>query len=111
MDQPLPPVSYERGTLFFKLVEGLPLVPGERYDTHVFFSLEGQVREISLHVSDPVEIETPLGTFETIPVITQGGSPNNIMYVTTGEQPRIVRIDVLGQSMHFELVATDPPVG
>jgi hypothetical protein len=111
VDRPLPEDTYERGTLFFKLVEGLPQEPGARFNFNVYFTGSDEVRPITLHVEQPVEIDTPLGRFEVTPILTQGAEPENVMYVTRGEGPRLVRVDVVGLPMHFELVSTDVPPG
>ena len=46
-------------------------------------------------------ISTPAGDFDTIRYEIRGGSPDNDVYVTRGENRRVVRIDVVGQDMQF----------
>lgn len=46
-------------------------------------------------------IETPAGSFDTIRYEIRGGTPDNDVYVTRGEERRVVRIDVIGQDMQF----------
>ncbi|MGJ8535656.1 MAG: hypothetical protein ACSHW2_00750 [Parasphingopyxis sp.] len=46
-------------------------------------------------------IETPAGNFDTTRYEIRGGSPDNDVYVTRGDDRRVVRIDVVGQDMQF----------
>ena len=55
-------------------------------------------------VSDGGPIDTPLGRFDTYRARVAGGTPENVVYVAKGEQPHIVRVDVVGNDMRFELL-------
>ena len=112
VDRVLPSGAYERGTLLFKLVEGLPLEASARFTASVYFAQSDEVRRVTLDVGDAEQVDVPAGSFAAWPVTTRGASPENVVYVSVATPHRIVRIDVVGQPMHFELVeSTSPPGG
>jgi len=93
------------GTLLRAVTFVLPLVlgtsPGQEIAYPWFGPLGGQVESVTLTSSDGGEIETPAGTFTTTRWALRGGTPENDIYVTRGDNPRIVRIDVVGQPLRF----------
>ena len=52
-------------------------------------------------VKDGGLVETPTGQFDTLIYELRGGAPENDIFVSTGENPKIVRIDVIGQPLQF----------
>ena len=98
-------VSVQPGTLLRALTFVLPLVldpaPGQEISYPWLAPLGGEVATVTLSSSDGGEIETPAGTFDTTLWQLRGGTPENDIYVSRGENPRIVRIDVLEQPLRF----------
>lgn len=86
----------------FGLIAGLPLEGGFSVSLPWYNTLSNAVETVTLAHTGFESVETPAGTFETHKVHIQNGTPENMVYVTTTLPQRIVRIDVLGQPMHFE---------
>ncbi len=86
----------------FGLIAGLPLREDFSVSLPWYNTLSNTVETITLAHTGFETVETPAGTFETHKVHIQNGTPENMVYVTTTLPQRIVRIDVLGQPMHFE---------
>lgn len=93
------------GTILRAVTFLLPLVidsePGQEISYSWFSPLGGQVNNVTLTSENGGEVETPAGTFETTVWKLRGAAPENDIYVTRGEEQRIVRIDVLGQPLKF----------
>ncbi|MEX0298969.1 MAG: hypothetical protein AB3N28_07850 [Kordiimonas sp.] len=66
-----------------------------------FNTLANKVEMITLKATGSETVEAPAGTFDTYKVAIQGGTPENVVYVTKSLPRKIVRIDVVGQPMHF----------
>ncbi len=83
----------------------LPLVlsqeEGASVGYHWYAPLGNTVDEVTLTARDGGEIDTPAGKFDTSLFELRGGSPENDIYVSRGKEPRIVRIDALGQPFQF----------
>ncbi len=83
----------------------LPLVlAGEDTRFTWYAPLADQLADVSISASPGGTVTTPAGDFETMRYEIRGGTPDNDVYVSVpapGTLPRIVRIDVLGQSMRF----------
>jgi len=90
------------------MVAALPLEPGYQITLPWFNSMANRTEQVTLAVTGEQIVETPAGTFDSWQVAIKGGSPENIAYVTKALPQRIVRIDVVGQSMHFELMKSRP---
>ena len=103
VDQEGPEGTMLRGSVLL-LVSALPLADGRKFHATWFSSLGGQHEDVTVTVSDGGPIDTPLGRFDTYRAKVAGGTPENVVYVAKGEQPHIVRVDVLGNDMRFELL-------
>jgi len=83
----------------------MPLVlaqeAGATVDYHWYAPLGNKVEAITLTARHSREIETPAGKFDTVLFELRGGTPENDIYVSLEHEPRIVRIDVLGQPFQF----------
>lgn len=90
----------------FGLVAAMPLGEGFKTTLPWFNTLVNRVEDIAVIVTDTSTTTTPAGSFETYKVALRGGSPENIIYVTRATPRQIVRIDVVGHPMHFELAVT-----
>lgn len=86
----------------FGLIAGLPLGEGFSLKLPWYNSLSNKIQNIELVHDGITTIETPAGSFDTHKIDLKGGTPANIIYVSTGLPQKIVRIDVVGQPMHFE---------
>jgi len=88
----------------------LPLLMGQEPNTalayHWYAPLGNAVQSVSLTATDGGTVETPAGAFDTVRYELRGGTPENDIYVSRGAEPRIVRIDVLGQPLQFLAPAT-----
>jgi len=86
----------------FGLIAGLPLEEGFSVKLPWYNTLSNKLQDIELVHAGIVTVNTPAGTFEAHKIDLTGGTPENIIYVSTGLPQKIVRIDVVGQPMHFE---------
>lgn len=109
IDTDLPEGALLRAVTFI-----LPLVLGTEAGQEISYDwygpLSGQVEQVTLSSSDGGEVETPAGVYATTRWELRGGMPENDIYVTRGENPQIVRIDVLGQPLQF-LKTPNPETG
>ena len=87
------------------IVPALPLKEGFRVSLPWFNTLANRAETIELMVTGSERIKTPVGTFSTYRVALNGGSPENIIYVSKRLPRVIVRIDVVGRPMHFLLTS------
>lgn len=92
-----------RGSLF-GLATAIPLEEGAVYERPWFASFEGAEQTLRVEVGGLETVETALGTFEARRVDFKNVTPENVLYITEGEDPRVVRIDVVGQPLFLELV-------
>jgi hypothetical protein len=87
----------------FLLAQTLPLDVGESVSFDWFASLGGTAGTVSITAAEAVTIEAGAATYDTIRLELRGESPENDIFVTDNDGMRqVVRIDVLGQPMHFE---------
>ena len=108
------------GALLRAITFVLPLVldpePGQVISYDWYAPLSGQVQSVTLTSESGGTIETPAGSFNTTRWALRGGFPENDIYVWYEGQPRVVRIDVIGQPLRFLAVkapeaAEDSPGG
>lgn len=94
----------------FMLAPYLPLSTGDSLSFDWYAPLGNGVAQVTLTAFDGGSVTTPAGTFEnTLRIELRGSSPDNDIYVSTGDDPRVVRIDVSGQPMTFvRLPQTEP---
>ncbi len=86
----------------FGLIAGMPLDEGFSVDLPWYNTLSNSIENITLAHVGKETVVTPAGAFEAHKIHIQNGTPENMVYVTTALPQKIVRIDVLGQPMHFE---------
>lgn len=86
----------------FGLIAGLPLAEGYSISLPWYNTLSNTIETIELIHSGIETVTTPAGEFEAHRVNLKGGTPENVIYVTTSKPQRVVRIDVVGRPMHFE---------
>ncbi len=85
----------------FGLIAGLPLGEGFSVKMPWYNTLSNTIEKIELIHDGVTTIETPAGIFQAHKIDLKGGTPENIIYVSTSLPQKIVRIDVVGQPMHF----------
>lgn len=103
VDLQLPAGTQLRGGVIF-MVQALPLEPGKSLRLNWFHALGGRLEEVTLTAVGVEQVTVPAGTFETLKVTQEGGTPGNVFYVTTESPRQTVRIDVVGQPMIIELM-------
>ena len=107
VDEEGPAGTMLRGSVLL-LVSALPLGDGGDFRATWFSALGGQLEDVTVTVSEGGLIDTPAGRFDTWRALVAGGTPENVVYVAKEEQPHIVRVDVLGNDMRFELLEIKP---
>ncbi|GAB4183663.1 MAG: hypothetical protein Tsb002_05990 [Wenzhouxiangellaceae bacterium] len=95
--------ALERTSVFF-LLPGFPLQPGSSHDFHWYNTYVDEVRAITASVAGVANITTPAGEFETYRVQIKGGDPEQVVYVTTQQPRRIVRMEVVNQPWVYQLL-------
>ena len=99
---------YER-TAFFAALRGMNLTPGEEFSLTWFNVHADGLEDVTVHVGDVTEVIVPAGTFEVLPLEIVAPSITNVVYVTTAMPRDVVRVDVGGMPMVFELAAVAIP--
>ena len=84
-------------------VAAMPLDVGFESSFDWFNTLANRTETVKISVTGTQEVKTPAGTFDTYVVELRGATPENVVYVSKGKPRRIVRIDVVGRPMYFEL--------
>lgn len=102
IDEPMTDRTRLRAALIW-LAHTLPLEVGATWDYRWFMALGGRFEEVELRVEGVEEVRVPAGSFETFKIVQEGGTPGNVLYVTTGRPRRTVRVDVVGRPMTIEL--------
>jgi len=99
---------YER-TAFFAAMRGMALTPGDDF-TLTWFNVHADgLEDVTVRVGEVTEMTVPAGTFEVMPVEIVAPSVTNVVYVTTAMPRDVVRVDVVGMPMVFELAAVALP--
>jgi hypothetical protein len=107
-------VEVPAGTLPRPVAFIMPLVMAEEEGTEAAFHWYGPLgnafADVTITARPGGVIETPAGNFDTTRYEIRGGTPDNDVYVSRGEDRRVVRIDVVGQDMQF-LALPEPDAG
>ncbi len=85
------------------------LEPGDSEALDWFSTHDGGNRTVQMSVGALQSITVPAGTFEVLPVTLTGDQLTNILYVTTTLPRELVRVDVIGMPMSFELREISQP--
>lgn len=86
----------------FGIISALPLADGFQTELPWFNTLSNKTETVQIIHAGQETIKTPAGTFKAHKVNLKGGTPENIIHVSTALPQKIVRIDVVGQPLHFE---------
>jgi len=102
------PVDLEiaEGAIFrpaiFMLAPYFGLESGDSLTLDWYAPLGNGAATITLTAFDGGTVETPAGEFtNTLRIELRGASPDNDIFISMGDDPRVVRIDVPGQPMTF----------
>ncbi|MDH3458690.1 MAG: insulinase family protein, partial [Gemmatimonadota bacterium] len=85
------------------LIPALPLAEGAAFTVNVFESSEGSAKPYTLTVLGTESVTVPAGTFDTFKVESSGGAQPFVFYVTRETPRRLVKIEIVGQPVSFEL--------
>lgn len=99
---------YER-TAYFAALRGRDLQPGEEFALTWFNVHADGLEDATVRVGEVTEVTVPAGTFEVLPVEITAPSVTNTIYVTTAMPRDVVRVDVHGMPMVFELAGIAQP--
>ncbi|MEZ4775845.1 MAG: hypothetical protein R3D00_21875 [Bacteroidia bacterium] len=99
----LPPATLERASVF-ALVKTFPLDSCQNFSFYWYNTLEDNVKEVSVMVSDSASVSTPSGTYSTFRVEILGDEPALVMYVSKQLPREVVRIEILGLPWAFDLI-------
>lgn len=99
----LPPGTLERASIF-ALVKTFPLDVCANFSFYWYNTLEDNVKEVSVVVSDSASVSTPAGTFASYRVEIMGDEPALVMYVSKQLPRKVVRIEILGLPWAFDLI-------
>lgn len=103
VDTTFAPGTFETNQLQ-ALVPALELAEGASHTVNVFNSADASTKPYTFKVEGTEEVTVPAGTFSTFRVSMTGGQLPGILYVTRDTPRRIVKIEVVGQPVAFELV-------
>ncbi len=86
------------------IIPALPLAVGETFNLNVFESGKGQAKVIQVKVSEGGGVTVPAGTFQTFRLDVSGGQLPTVFFVAKDTPRRIVKIELIGAPLVFELV-------
>jgi len=86
------------------LVPALALAPGQTFTVNTFSSGDGAIRTLTLKVAGLDSVTVPAGTFRAYQVQVTGGTSPFVLYVSADSPRRVVKIEVVGQPLVFELL-------
>ncbi|MCB1589433.1 MAG: hypothetical protein KDI56_11075 [Xanthomonadales bacterium] len=100
---PMPTGTLTRASALY-LIAALPLTADVPLTLNWFDSMSGSVVPIELSIEGTTTIEVPAGRFEVLTIRQRGGSPENLIYLSTEAPARVVRFDVVGAPIRLELL-------
>jgi len=103
IDTTVAPGTYDDNALTL-IIPALPLAVGETFNLNVFESGKGQAKVIQVKVSEGGAVTVPAGTFQTFRLDVSGGQLPTVFFVAKDTPRRIVKIELIGAPLVFELV-------
>jgi len=103
IDTTVVPGTYDDNALTL-IIPALPLAVGETFNLNVFESGKGLAKVIQVKVSEGGGVTVPAGTFQTFRLDISGGQLPTVFFVAKDTPRRIVRIELIGAPLVFELV-------
>ena len=82
----------------------LPLATGKSFGVNVFSSGDASAKVITVKVAGEDSVTVPAGTFRVFKVEVSGGEMPARLYVSRDAPRRIVKLELVGAPIVFELV-------
>jgi predicted Zn-dependent peptidase len=86
------------------VLPAMALAEGASITVSVFNSSDGSIKPVTFKVDGVEDVTVPAGTFSTFKVSMTGGDFPAVLYVSRETPRRVVKIEVVGQPVVFELV-------
>lgn len=86
------------------LLPALALADGASFTVSAFDASENRIKTITLKVTGTQDVTVPAGTFSTFRVEMTGIEQGAVYFVTTDSPRRLVKTEVVGQPIVFELI-------
>jgi len=102
IDTTLAPGTYDDNALNV-IVPALRLEPGKSFAVNVFSSTDGSARVFTVNVGAKESVTVPGGEFQAFKVEVSGGEAPFILYVSGDAPRRIVKLEIVGAPIVFEL--------
>lgn len=103
VDTTLAPGTYDDNVVNL-IVPALGLTPGKTFHVTLFSTGEGTAKPYTFKVGTPESVTVPAGTFQAYRIEVTGGQSPFVIHVTTEAPRRVVRTEIVGQPVVFELV-------
>ncbi len=88
---------------FQPLVAALPLQDGASFSVAAFDASENAVKVLSVNVAGAADVSVGAGTFSVFRVEVSGSQQPLVFYVTRESPRRLVKLEIVGQPLTFEL--------
>lgn len=95
---------YFERTAAIMLVAAVTALPDDAFSFRWFNTYNNEFRRIQVEHIGAESVTVPAGTFEADLIRYQGGSPSQVFYVSREEQPKVVKIEVIGTPWRYELL-------
>jgi zinc protease len=86
------------------VLPALALAEGASITVNVFNASDASIKPVTFKVEGVEDVTVPAGTFSTFKVSMAGGDVPAVLYVSRETPRRVVKIEVVGQPVAFELV-------
>jgi len=103
IDTTVPAATYDDHAIEV-IVPALPLATGKSFGVNVFSSGDASARVITVKVAGEDSVTVPAGTFRVFKVEVSGGETPALLYVSRDAPRRIVKLELVGAPIVFELV-------
>lgn len=103
VDTTLAPGTYDDNVVNL-IVPALGLTPGKTFHVTLFSTGEGTAKPYTFKVGTPESVTVPAGTFQAYRIEVTGSQSPFVIHVTTEAPRRVVRTEIVGQPVVFELV-------
>ncbi len=103
IDTTVPAATYDDHAIEV-IVPALPLATGKSFGVNVFSSGDASAKVITVKVAGEDSVTVPAGTFRVFKVEVSGGETPALLYVSRDAPRRIVKLELVGAPIVFELV-------
>ena len=87
------------------LLPTLPLAEGASWTLNAFDASTGAMRQVKLKVAGVEDVTVPAGTFSTFRIDGDTGGQSFVFYVSREAPRRLIKVELVGQPLGFELVS------